>query len=125
MTTIPCLMQYVEKVRKGIRQNNKNIEAILQVEGIDGFIVGPYDMSGSLGCPGDFQHPEMVQALEHVMEMAKKYNVPAGFHVIPPDPEALLSKMRDGFSFLAFSLDTLFLGTACRTSLAQCRAKSS
>lgn len=95
----------------------KNLEEILLVDGVDAFIVGPYDLSGSIGRPGDFDHPRMVSALKRVMEVSKKQGIPAGFHVIPPDVDALLAKVNEGYRFLAFSLDTLFLGQSCRRAL--------
>lgn len=97
----------------------ENIDEILQVEGIDAFIVGPMDLSGSLGFPGEMDHPKVVEALKVVMNASKRFNIPAGFHVIPPDTGLLTAKVRQGYKFLAFSLDILLLGTVCRNSLAQ------
>ncbi|KUO41527.1 MAG: 2,4-dihydroxyhept-2-ene-1,7-dioic acid aldolase [Candidatus Hadarchaeum yellowstonense] len=95
----------------------KNLEKILRVKGVDAFMVGPYDLSGSLGRPGDFDHPSVVAALKQVMEISKKLKVPAGFHVIPPDVDALVTRAEEGYKFLAFSLDTLFLGQSCRKAV--------
>lgn len=94
-----------------------NLEDILKVEGIDAFIVGPYDLSGSIGHPGEFEHPEMIAALRKIMEVSKQLNIPAGFHVIQPDVDVLMTKINEGYKFLAFSLDTLFLGISCKNSL--------
>jgi 2-dehydro-3-deoxyglucarate aldolase len=101
----------------------KNLEEILQVDGVDAFIVGPYDLSGSIGRPGDFDHPKMITALKRVMQVSKKLDVPAGFHVIPPEVDALLAKVEEGYKFLAFSLDTLFLGQSCKRSLELARRR--
>jgi 2-dehydro-3-deoxyglucarate aldolase len=100
----------------------ENLEEILNVKGVDAFIVGPYDMSGSLGHPGDFKQPKMMDALTKVMEVSERLRMPAGFHVVPPDVDLLLGKIKEGYRFLAFSLDTLFLGTMCRESLAKIKA---
>jgi 2-dehydro-3-deoxyglucarate aldolase len=86
-----------------------NLEEILDVEGVDGFIVGPYDLSGSLGVPGQFENKNVKEALEKVRGIAQRRSASSGFHVIPPDPDKLLEKIRDGYTFLAFSLDILFL----------------
>ncbi len=88
----------------------ENLVEILSVGGVDGFIVGPYDLTGSLGRPGEFEHPDMKRLLKNIMEVAKKMHKPAGFHVIQPDAGVLLKKIREGYKFLGFSLDTLFLG---------------
>ncbi len=88
----------------------ENLREILKVEDVDGFIVGPYDLSGSLGRPGEFDNSKFKAALKIVLEVSKKINKPAGFHVIPPDAKLLLEKIIEGYRFLGFSLDTLFLG---------------
>jgi len=95
----------------------KNIDAILSVEGIDGFIVGPYDLSGSLGVPGEFDQPAMLDALEVIRNVITSGLKPGGFHVVQPDPDIALSKLQEGYSFLAFGVDFLFLGEMCRGRL--------
>lgn len=99
----------------------ENIEDILAVPGVDGFIIGPYDLSGSLGVPGDFDHPEMQTALNRVREVSAKVNAVSGYHVIPPEVEQLQEKVKEGYKFIAHSLDTLFLGEQCRKTLAAVR----
>lgn len=95
----------------------KNLESILSVKGIDGCIVGPYDLSGSLGVPGDFDHPDMLEAMKKVEEICKKKRVALGMHVIPPDYKQALEKISRGYTFLALSLDTLFLGNSVREQI--------
>jgi len=95
----------------------KNLRDILRVKGVDAFIVGPYDLSGSMGRPGDFNHPDMTAALKRIMKASERLQIPAGFHVIPPDVDALLAKIKEGYKFLAFSLDTLFLGQSCKKAV--------
>jgi len=94
-----------------------NLEEILGVDGVDGFIVGPYDLSGSIGAPGDFKHPKMRKAISRIMQVAKRYNKVAGFHVISPDAQEVKAKIKEGFRFIGFSLDTLFLGIKIRAEL--------
>jgi 2-dehydro-3-deoxyglucarate aldolase len=95
----------------------QNLKEILRVKGVDAFIVGPYDLSGSMGRPGDFNHPDMTSALKRIMKASERLQIPAGFHVIPPDVDALLAKIKEGYKFLAFSLDTLFLGQSCKKAV--------
>jgi 2-dehydro-3-deoxyglucarate aldolase len=102
-----------------------NLEEILAVAGVDGFIVGPYDLSGSIGRPGEFEHPDVIVALKRVREISEKMNVASGFHVIPPDYKDVLKKIKEGYSFIAFSLDTLFLGNTCREGLRKLKAECS
>ncbi|SVC99141.1 uncharacterized protein METZ01_LOCUS351995, partial [marine metagenome] len=42
------------------------LESILSVEGVDAYFVGPYDLSGSLGIPGQFDHPEFLEAMDRI-----------------------------------------------------------
>ena len=99
----------------------ENLEEILSVPEVDGFIIGPYDLSGSLGVPGDFDHPEVIDALNRVKEIAKKKNALSGFHVIQPAVEAFQEKVDEGYKFIAHSLDILFLGNNCRNMLKKIR----
>jgi 2-keto-3-deoxy-L-rhamnonate aldolase RhmA len=94
-----------------------NIEDILLTDGVDAFIIGPYDLSGSLGIPGEFNNPKVITALERVKEVAEKTNMISGFHVVPPEPDQLKYKIDEGYRFLAYSIDTLFLAETCRTDL--------
>jgi 2-keto-3-deoxy-L-rhamnonate aldolase RhmA len=94
-----------------------NLAAMLAVEGVDGFIVGPYDLSGSLGLPGEFEHPRMVEALAEIRRVASESEVAAGYHVVPPQPELVRQKIVEGYSFIAYSVDFLFLGEACRQGM--------
>ena len=89
----------------------KNLKSILQTKGVDGFIVGPYDISGSMDIPGDFKNPEFQKNIKKIMEIAKEMKKTAGFHVIPPDKSEVQKYIDLGYRFIAISLDTLFLGT--------------
>lgn len=95
----------------------KNLPAILSTPGVDGFIVGPYDLSASLGFPGEFENPLVVEALCEIKKVVKKSPIAAGYHVVQPDPDMVFKKIREGYRFLGYSLDTLFLGCACKTGL--------
>lgn len=92
----------------------RNLKEILSTDGIDGFIVGPYDISGSLGIPGDFENPEFKKYIQEIMDIAKNLKKPAGFHVIPPDIKEVEKITELGYKFIAVSLDTLFLGSLCK-----------
>lgn len=96
-----------------------NLEEILNVDGIDGTFIGPYDLSGSLGKPGMFENSEVKKAIKKYEAVAKKYNKLIGFHVILPDYKLVKRKIKKGYNFLAFSLDIIFLGSICRTELSK------
>lgn len=95
----------------------ENLEDILTVDGVDGFIVGPYDLSGSMGVPGDFDCPEMIEALKRIVKVSKEIQKTSGFHVVPPEPELVKGRIQDGYRFIAYSVDFLLIGEMCRGGL--------
>lgn len=100
-----------------------NLEEIISTVGVDGFIIGPYDLSGSLGIPGEFDDSRVIEALETVKEVASRSNVVSGFHVVPLDPDQLITKIDEGYKFVAYSLDSLFLATTCMEQISSIRSK--
>ncbi|MDY6906218.1 MAG: aldolase/citrate lyase family protein [Thermodesulfobacteriota bacterium] len=98
-----------------------NIDAILAVDGVDGFIVGPYDLSASLGIPGQFDHPEFIAANQTIHAAIASDIKPGGFHVVQPDAVLAKEKLNGGYRFLALGIDFLFLGNACRSEISQLR----
>jgi 2-dehydro-3-deoxyglucarate aldolase len=91
----------------------ENIDDILSVKGIDGIIIGPYDLSGSYGIPGEFENPLILEAEQKVLDSAKRNGIPAGIHVVHPDTDNLLSNIKKGFKFIAYGVDIIFLATTC------------
>jgi len=100
-----------------------NIEDILAVDGIDGTIVGPYDLSGSMGTPGEYHRDEVKDAIETVRLACEKNGVPYGFHVIESNPEKLIERIDEGCTFLAYSLDFFFLGDLARDGMKKIKDK--
>ena len=87
----------------------KNIDEILKVEGIDGTLIGPYDLSSSIGYPGDFNSSDFKDAIQTVLDRCKENNIPSGFHVVDTNPEKLKLKIDQGCTFLAYGIDYFFL----------------
>ncbi len=97
----------------------KELDAIIQTEGVDGTFIGPYDLSGSMGKPGKWDEPDVVEALRVYEETALKYDKLIGFHVVPVDPSLITEKINKGYNFIAFSFDAFFLGSTIREKLLQ------
>jgi len=108
-----------------LQQNLKQLEIFVQVEHIDavrqideilsipeitGIFLGPYDLSGSMGIPGQFEHPQMKEAIATVAHKTIAAGKLLGAHVIPPDYKVLRNYAKLGYNFIAFSIDTFFLG---------------
>lgn len=100
----------------------KAIDEILAVPGIDAYIIGPYDLSGSMGRPGDLNHPDVQAAIAQVLEAGRRAGKPGGIHVIEPDPQALQQRIAAGFNFLGYALDIRILDSICRSHLQSIRA---
>ena len=94
-----------------------NLSGILDVSGIDGILVGPYDLSASMGYPGEFEREEVVEALGRIESVCLAKGKPLGFHVISSDHKQTLEKINDGYTFLAMSLDFFFLGDKVRKEM--------
>ena len=101
-----------------------NLKEIMNVEEVDAGIIGPYDLSASMGYPGEFNRKEVQEMLSKFLEVAKALKKPAGFHAVFPDSEDAKRKIDLGFNFLAFGLDTLFLATKARTELSRIKEAS-
>jgi 2-keto-3-deoxy-L-rhamnonate aldolase RhmA len=93
------------------------LDAILTVPGVDGFIIGPYDLSCSMGIPGQFEHPAFVSAMTRILEAGHRLGVPAGLHIVEPDAERLAESLRQGYRFIAYSVDIRLLDTGARRGI--------
>jgi 2-dehydro-3-deoxyglucarate aldolase len=100
-----------------------NLEDIFSVPDIDGIIVGPYDLSASMGFPGEYHREDVKIALDKVEEISQKLNKALGFHVIDSSHERVVEKINKGYSFLAFSLDFFFLGDKSRDEMSMLNQK--
>ncbi|KAB8036817.1 2,4-dihydroxyhept-2-ene-1,7-dioic acid aldolase [Silvanigrella paludirubra] len=88
----------------------EEIDEILSVQEIAGVFIGPYDLSSSLGIPGQLDHPRLLECIKIVEKKALLASKKLGMHIIQPDSSILESNIENGYNFLAFSIDTLFLG---------------
>jgi len=80
---------------------------LLSVKGIDAVMVGPVDLSISLGVPGDFEHPKMVEAMEKIRDSCLKHGVAPGTQT---RTVALAKFWKErGMIFLGTGSDTGFL----------------
>ena len=121
-TTFREYQEWVEKesmviVQIETKEAVKNLEDILSVKGVDAFMVGPYDLSGSLGVTGDFESKIMLATIKEINDLAKKKNVSYGYHVVSSDPKFVWKKIKEGCTFIAFGVDFLFLVDNCREGM--------
>ena len=98
-----------------------NLDAILDVPGIDAVYVGPADLSITLGLPpgNNDDRPEFVAALEKVVAACRARGIVPGIHATA----ALAGRRREmGFRMITVSADQIALGDGMRAELKQARA---
>ncbi len=87
-----------------------HIESIVAVRGIDGFMIGPYDLSASLGHTGDFAHPSYEKAMAKVDDFVGQNDKLSGLHVPQlTNIQQLLEAKNAGYDFLGMGMDTTFM----------------
>ena len=89
----------------GMRQ----LDDILDVPGIDAAFLGPYVLSASMGIAGTFNHQDFQNACNRFLKCCQVHYVIAGIHVIQPEPEEALERLRQGYEMIAYSLDITML----------------
>jgi 2-keto-3-deoxy-L-rhamnonate aldolase RhmA len=92
----------------------ERLDEILAVPGVDAFIVGPYDLSCSMGDPGEFERPEFLAAMARIVEAGARVGCPAGMHLVEPDPARLSRLVAEGYTFIAYSVDMRMLDVTAR-----------
>jgi 2-dehydro-3-deoxyglucarate aldolase len=98
-----------------------NLDEILSIDEIDATIIGPYDLSGSVGKPGKFDDPEVQELLKRYKEVSRRKGKGMGYHVVQPDAGQVRERLAEGYILLALSVDFLFLANGCRTALSELR----
>jgi 2-dehydro-3-deoxyglucarate aldolase len=93
----------------------EGIEKILSVDGLDAILIGPYDLSASMGCTGQFDDPHFISAMERIRTICHQTNTPCGVHVVMPNTDELKLRINEGYRFLAYSIDAMML-----TSVVNC-----
>jgi len=87
----------------------ENIDAILSLGQIEGAMVGPYDLSGSLNVPGQLDHPKVLAACKNVIAACKKHGKSCGTQDIEPSPESIKQAIKRGFTFVVLASDVFLL----------------
>jgi 2-keto-3-deoxy-L-rhamnonate aldolase RhmA len=88
-------------------------EAIAAVEGVDAIWVGPYDLSVSLGIPGEFGHPKLLDAIERVRQAAEKHQRAMVLGTL--DRQQLLDGPKHGYRMLVYAADLSIYQQALRS----------
>ncbi|MGC8988949.1 MAG: HpcH/HpaI aldolase family protein [Verrucomicrobiia bacterium] len=116
----PALEDYLR--RRNVEPLIVNIESvpairalddILAVSELDAVLIGPHDLSCSLGLPEQYDHPEFLRACETILRRARAAGMGAGIHFFGP-PEAMARFHSMGANLLIHASDlTLFQRALC------------
>lgn len=94
----------------------KNLDEILNVDGVDILFIGPYDLSQSLGIPGQVNNPIVVDAMKDIVVKAKVKGKVIGTFVDTIDDLRLWKEL--GLQYLSYSVDVGIFMDACKKIVA-------
>ncbi len=100
------------------------IDEIVALPGLDSVVLGPYDLSGSLGVLGQVHHPDVVTAMERVIAAARTHGLPVGSGM-PVDPEFARLQASRGVQWLQMGGDISFMMAAVDDAVAKVRSRLS
>lgn len=104
--------------RKGVEA----IDEILAVPGLDGVFIGPYDLSGSYGVPGQTRHPIVNGAGDRILAACEKHQKAAGCHLVRTDPAQIQQALEKGFTFVCLDADIILIDRGAREVLKSARS---
>jgi 2-keto-3-deoxy-L-rhamnonate aldolase RhmA len=126
---LPCGMpEYIERtnqetvvvVQVEYEDTLADLDNIVAVPGVDATMIGPQDLSVSLGVPGQMGHEKMKAAFRRVAESCARSPVAAGIHM--RDLAPLLERKAQGYRFLVYSIDMALMMQALKQGLETLRA---
>lgn len=95
----------------------ENLDAIIKVDGLDAILIGPYDLSASLGITAEFDNPTFISTMHFIQQTAKVANMPVGVHVVKPLLKEFEDRIAEGYRFIAYSIDAVFLYSSMQNPL--------
>ncbi len=101
------------------------LDDILAVEGLDGVLIGPHDLSCSLGVPENYDHPRFLAACDQIITKARARSLGAGVHAIYPghrlDHEERWARL--GANFIVHAADIILFAEGLRRDLDELRRR--
>lgn len=98
------------------------LDEVLTEPQIDVVFFGPFDMSQSLGIPGQVHHEKVEEAAREVLRLARKHGKAAGTFLL--DGDEARRKAEEGFQYITINLEATLLFQACRRELVRARGGS-
>lgn len=85
----------------------KNIESIIDVPGFDAILIGPFDLSASMGLTGQVNHPDVHKAIGSVKEACLNKNIPVG--IFTTDSQGAILAKKAGYGLIGVGVDSMYL----------------
>ena len=108
----PLLVAIIESIKAV-----ENLESILKVKGLDAVLIGPYDLSASMNLTAKFEDEEFLHIIEKIRTLSNQYSVACGIHVVNPKHDDLKQRIDEGYQFIAYSVDSVFLSKGCENPI--------
>ncbi len=89
-----------------------NIEAIARVPGVDALMIGPYDLSGTMGKLGQVNDPEVEQAIERVRRACAAAGMKLA--IFAATAEGMKPYIGKGYTLPIAGMDLMLLAAAAR-----------
>lgn len=112
--------QTVIVIQAETREAIINIDSIAAVPEVDAVLIGPYDLSASLGVTGQIDHPSVLEAIAKVRSSCLKHNKRLGIFGVT---SASVRPYREqDFTLITVGVDSVFLHSAAASTLAELRS---
>lgn len=99
-----------------------NLEAIAATPGVDVLWVGHFDLTTSMGIPGQFGNPKAIEAMQRVSDVARKFHKLAGIQ--PGSLEQADGWLKMGYNAISWKADSALYGNALRTEVGALRQRA-
>ena len=99
----------------------ENLHDICSVEGLDAVLIGPHDLSCSLGLPEEYGHPHFEAAVREIIAKSRAAGVAAGVHMVYGNMAQEAAWARHGANFMLHSGDAFLVEQALRREVGQLR----
>ena len=105
----PIIVPMIENI-----ESVKKLDEIISVKGVDAILIGPYDLSASMGITGKFNNIKFKNAINRIKIITKKFKMPLGIHVVNPEYKNLKKFIKSGYQFIPYATDTSLVNMAIK-----------
>ena len=97
-----------------------NLNALLNVPGLDGVIIGPHDLSISMGMPEDYENPEFERAVKEIIHRTRDKGLAVGIH-LSGNPDSQVKWMKEGVNIVLHGSDLILFRQKLKEDISKIR----